>query len=140
METTMSPFRTKTLTAGAILTFAVGYLAFAGVRAGRVYYLNVTTFLADGGYHGQRVRLHGAVGTQDFQVNPGQGDARFLLLDGAATLPVTYKGVVPDLFRPGCEVVVEGILGQDHVFQAEKLLTKCASKYDRRGPTSGGAS
>jgi cytochrome c-type biogenesis protein CcmE len=128
--------RVKILIAAVVLTLAVGYLAFAGVRAGRTYYLAVDPFLADPAYHGQRVRLHGIVGSEGLQVDALAG-AKFLLRGQAATLPVTYQGVIPDLFRPGCDVVVEGTLGQDRVFKADKLLTKCASKYDRGSQASG---
>jgi cytochrome c-type biogenesis protein CcmE len=125
------------LIAAVVLTLAVGYLAFAGIQAGRTYYLGVDPFLADAAYHGQRVRLHGTVSGEGLQVDTGLAGARFLLRGQAATLPVTYQGVIPDLFRPGCDVVVEGTLGQDRVFRADKLLTKCASKYDRRGEAGG---
>jgi cytochrome c-type biogenesis protein CcmE len=129
--------RMKILVAAVVLSLAVGYLAFAGIQAGRTYYLSVDAFLADPAYHGQRVRLHGAVGSEGLQVDTGLAGARFLLRGQATTLPVTYQGVIPDLFRPGCDVVVEGTLGQDRAFRADKLLTKCASKYDRRSEAGG---
>ena len=48
----MARSRIKILFAAVVLTLAVGYLAFAGVRAGRTYYLAVDPFLADPAYHG----------------------------------------------------------------------------------------
>jgi cytochrome c-type biogenesis protein CcmE len=50
---------------------------------------------------------------------------------GAAELPVSYSGVVPDPFRAGREVIVTGKLDSDGVFHAEKdsLITKCPSKF-----------
>jgi cytochrome c-type biogenesis protein CcmE len=49
---------------------------------------------------------------------------------GTATVPVVYRGSVPDLFRPGRDIVVEGRL-QNGVFVAlpGSLVTKCPSKY-----------
>ncbi|NIQ00058.1 MAG: hypothetical protein GWM98_06255, partial [Nitrospinaceae bacterium] len=47
-----------------------------------------------------------------------------------STLPVVYKGVTPDMFEGGREVVVEGTLGTDGVFHANTLLTSCPSKYE----------
>lgn len=50
---------------------------------------------------------------------------------GAETLPVSYTGQVPDPFREGREVIVEGKLTEAGVFVAEKdsLITKCPSKF-----------
>ena len=57
---------------------------------------------------------------------------RFKLRDvkGTATVPVVYRGSVPDLFRSGRDVVVDGKLGNG-VFVAvpNTLVTKCPSKY-----------
>jgi cytochrome c-type biogenesis protein CcmE len=57
---------------------------------------------------------------------------RFRLRDvqGTATVPVVYKGSVPDLFRPGRDIVVEGRY-TNGVFVAvpDTLVTKCPSKY-----------
>jgi cytochrome c-type biogenesis protein CcmE len=45
---------------------------------------------------------------------------------------VDYKGVVPDTFKPGVEVIVEGrMLPSQGVFNANSLLTKCPSKYKK---------
>ncbi len=82
------------------------------------------------GHHG-RVSLVGIV------VGKPTGDAHagglhFRLRDrhGTATVPVVYKGSVPDLFRPAREVVVDGKL-RDGVLVAvpNTLVTKCPSKY-----------
>ena len=70
-------------------------------------------------------------------LRPVTGDAhgaglRFRLRDvnGTATVPVVYKGSVPDLFRTGRDVVVQGRL-RNGVFVAipGTLVTKCPSKY-----------
>jgi len=50
--------------------------------------------------------------------------------DGAATVPVVYRGSVPDLFKPGREVVVEGkLVNGTFVAVPGTLVTKCPSKY-----------
>jgi cytochrome c-type biogenesis protein CcmE len=58
---------------------------------------------------------------------------RFRLRDrngGAATVPVVYRGSVPDLFKPGREVVVEGrLVNGTFVAVPGTLVTKCPSKY-----------
>lgn len=52
-------------------------------------------------------------------------------MDGGDPIPVEYKGVVPDPFREGREVIVTGTLSSNGVFVAEKdsLITKCPSKF-----------
>jgi cytochrome c-type biogenesis protein CcmE len=81
--------------------------------------------------HGGTVSLAGVV------LGPVTGDAqadgmRFRLRDigGTETVPVVYRGSVPDLFNPGRDVSVRGTL-EDGVFvaEADSLVTKCPSKY-----------
>jgi cytochrome c-type biogenesis protein CcmE len=50
--------------------------------------------------------------------------------DGSASVPATYSGVVPDPFREGREVIVDGKLeGGTFVAQRDSLVTKCPSKF-----------
>ena len=50
--------------------------------------------------------------------------------DGSASVPVTYSGVVPDPFREGREVIVDGKLeGGTFVAERDSLVTKCPSKF-----------
>ena len=50
--------------------------------------------------------------------------------DGSASVPVTYTGVVPDPFREGREVIVDGKLeGGTFVGERDSLVTKCPSKF-----------
>ncbi|MFW6038861.1 MAG: cytochrome c maturation protein CcmE [bacterium] len=121
--------RIKLLIAGVVIAGATGYLAVAGVRDGWVYYLPVDQYVQNVDYHHQRVRLHGHV-SEDAEARPGQMSARFMLVGEDAQLPVTYHGAIPDMFKPGTEVVVEGTLSAEGMFQADVLMTKCASKYD----------
>ena len=81
--------------------------------------------------HAGNVNLSGRV------LKPVAGDAhgaglRFRLRDvkGSATVPVVYRGSVPDLFRAGRDIVVEGRL-RNGVFVAVPgtMVTKCPSKY-----------
>jgi cytochrome c-type biogenesis protein CcmE len=79
--------------------------------------------------HAGKVSLAGQV------VGPISGDAhvnglRFTLRDveGTASVPIVYRGTVPDLFRKGRDVVVVGRL-KASVFVASELSTKCPSKY-----------
>ena len=77
---------------------------------------------------GKRFRLGGLV-------QPGslvRGDnlsVRFEVADGNAKLPVTYKGILPDLFREGQGVVAEGALDPSGVFRADTVLAKHDETY-----------
>jgi len=53
----------------------------------------------------------------------------FKVTDGGASLPVSYKGVLPDLFREGQGVIAEGRLGVDGAFQASEILAKHDENY-----------
>jgi cytochrome c-type biogenesis protein CcmE len=77
---------------------------------------------------GKRFRLGGLV-------QPGslvRGDdlsVRFEVADTKANLPVTYKGILPDLFREGQGVVAEGALDASGVFRADTVLAKHDERY-----------
>ena len=61
-----------------------------------------------------------------------QGDGitvQFVVTDTARSVPVVYKGILPDLFREGKGVVAEGRLGTDGVFRAEQVLAKHDENY-----------
>ena len=109
---------------------AIAYLASAGVKKGWAYYLTVDQFGAETRFHDQRVKLCGTVATEEFEVHRGLMTANFRVKGQSSSLPVIYHGAIPDMFRQGAEVVVEGKLNQSGVFVADHLLTKCASKYD----------
>ncbi len=125
----MTHVRIKMLVAGLVLTASVGYLAVAGVKSGWVYYLHVDDFVQDTTYQNRRVRLFGLVDTENVQVAPALLTAKFDLRGESNRISVNYQGVVPDTFKPGGEVMVEGKLDEAGVFQADTLMTKCASKY-----------
>ena len=83
------------------------------------------------GQHREKVTLTGKV------LGPVTGDAhggglRFRLKDrdGKQTVRVVYRGDVPDMFKEGREISVDGRLAHAGVFQGEApLVTKCPSKY-----------
>ena len=56
-------------------------------------------------------------------------EVRFTVTDTHKTLPVVYRGLLPDLFREGQGVVAEGTLGADGVFTAREVLAKHDENY-----------
>ena len=81
-----------------------------------------------------RVSVAGKVVGTSTGTARGPSGLHFTLRDvqGTASVPVVYRGSVPDLFRTGRDVSVEGSL-QNGVFVADKLVTKCPSKYSAKG-------
>ncbi len=53
----------------------------------------------------------------------------FKITDGAESIPVTYKGILPDLFKEGKGVVAEGRVGSDGTFTASQVLAKHDENY-----------
>ena len=146
----MNPTRVKFLVAGLILAGAVGYLGYAGVMAGRASYLTVDDFLADAKLGADAkyqyrdaerqatrpVRLRGKAIEEGLVIDIETSTATFTMVGEKAEgggLPVVYKGVLPDLFKAGVEILVTGRMGKDGVFEADVVATKCPSKYGK-GP------
>ena len=76
---------------------------------------------------GTRIRLGGLVAAGS--VERKDLDARFAITDGNKTINVSYRGILPDLFREGQGVVAEGILQSADAFTAETVLAKHDETY-----------
>jgi cytochrome c-type biogenesis protein CcmE len=126
----MTPNRLKITVGSIVILAALSYLAVAGVKKGWVYLLPVDQFVTDSEYHARRVRLNGKVAADNLVISRSGTVADFTIKGETSTLRVSYKGVIPDMFKADHEVVVEGQLGTDQVFHADILMTKCASKYE----------
>jgi cytochrome c-type biogenesis protein CcmE len=61
---------------------------------------------------------------------PGGRAVAFTVTDGSQTIPVMYRGVIPDTFTDSVDVVVEGRYNKNGQFVATTLLAKCASRYE----------
>jgi cytochrome c-type biogenesis protein CcmE len=76
------------------------------------------------------VRVAGIVQAGSIQRDDQKNVMRFVITEGNLSLPVTYTGgIVPDIFRAGIQVVVEGYYTGSGPFQATTLLAKCPSKF-----------
>ena len=124
------------LLAGIAILGAVLYLVFANTQANAVYYMTVPELKHCTTCTVQAVRVAGVVEAGSVVRNDAQQRISFTISDGKQTLPVTYTGVVPDIFRPGIQVVVEGHYTGQGPFQAQTLLAKCPSKFQSATPTS----
>lgn len=111
----------------AVLAIAVGLVLFA-MRDSIVFFYSPSEVTDMGIAPGTRFRLGGLVETGS--VVRGEGTTiRFAVTDRAKTVPVTYTGVLPDLFREGQGVVAEGTLEPDGVFRADHVLAKHDENY-----------
>ncbi|MBX3373017.1 MAG: cytochrome c maturation protein CcmE [Phycisphaeraceae bacterium] len=134
----MTHLRRKLLTATLAIGLAVSLLAWAGLKEGWVYSMSVDDFVAAGTPgHGQRVRLHGTAGESDFDVSHGGLWANFNIHGSQQVLRVAYQGVIPDMFHPGHDVIIEGRLDAEGTFRADTLMTKCGSRYESEPGTPG---
>jgi len=77
---------------------------------------------------GQRVRIGGLVEIQSVTHEDGRRVV-FRVTDGKTDIAVSYEGILPDLFREGQGVVVEGRVGKDGIFTASNVLAKHDEKY-----------
>ncbi|MGL4313008.1 MAG: cytochrome c maturation protein CcmE [Sphingomonas sp.] len=78
---------------------------------------------------GHAVRLGGMVAAHSIERQPDGVSIHFLVTDGQATVPVSFRGVTPDLFREKSGVVAEGQFQPDGSFVATNLLAKHDEKY-----------
>ena len=110
-----------------VLALAVG-LVLVVLRDSIVFFYSPSEVTEKHLGMGQRFRLGGLV--EDGSLKRGEGTTiRFIVTDNRATLPVTYTGVLPDLFREGQGVVAEGTLETDGVFHADSVLAKHDENY-----------
>jgi cytochrome c-type biogenesis protein CcmE len=77
---------------------------------------------------GRRFRLGGLVVDGSIR-READGSVSFAITDTAQEVPVTYHGLLPDLFRDGQGVVTDGTLRPDGVFEASEVLAKHDENY-----------
>ena len=122
--------RKKFLIGGIILLLAFAYLGFTGFRSSATYYYTVSEFLKqESSINGKVVRVNGQVALGSVEQEPGEFTLRFSIADGEESIPVVYHGVVPDSFKAGSNIVIEGGLDSAGTFRAKTLMMKCPSKY-----------
>ena len=110
-----------------VLTVAVGLVLFA-LRDSIVFFHTPSDVVEKNIVPGQRFRLGGLVA--EGSVKRGEGAIiAFIVTDTLKTVPVTYEGVLPDLFREGQGVVAEGKLTPSGVFIADTVLAKHDENY-----------
>ena len=121
------------LIGGLIIVLALSYLGYTGFKSSATYYYTVNELTALGNsVSGDIVRVNGQVVDGSVEQDITERTLRFNMIDPEEedSLPVVYQGIVPDSFKAGREVVVEGYLIPSGIFKADNILTKCPSKYE----------
>src|SRR5215469_16595490 len=121
-----SRVRWSFVVAGVAIAGAVLYLVLANTGATAEYYMTIGQLRACSSCSARTIRVAGVVVANSIVKNETTQVVRFDISDAKTTsMPVIYTGVVPDIFQSGAQVVVEGQLDANGVFQADTLLTKC---------------
>ena len=122
--------RHKRIAAIAVGVVALGIATALVLRAfneSLVFFFTPTEVAANKAPQGRTFRIGGMV--EKGSVKREGVDVRFVVTDTAKSIPVAYRGALPDLFREGKGVVAQGQLGADGVFRANEVLAKHDENY-----------
>jgi cytochrome c-type biogenesis protein CcmE len=127
----MTPRRRRLMLIGAVLAgvvVSVG-LALRAFEQNLLYFFSPTEVAAGQVPDSRAFRLGGMVLDGSVQRDPGSLTVNFVVTDFANSVPVTYTGVLPDLFQEGQGVVARGRLDAGGQFAAEEVLAKHDENY-----------
>ncbi|HZH53289.1 MAG TPA: cytochrome c maturation protein CcmE [Microvirga sp.] len=113
--------------AGCILAVALGLVLYA-MNDTIVFFNSPADVQAKNVQPGTRFRLGGLVKEGSVQRGENQ-QVSFEVMDAEASIRVSYKGLLPDLFREGQGVVAEGALDPAGIFKADTVLAKHDENY-----------
>ena len=128
----MTPARKQKLMFLVLIGVGVGAAVLLGLKAldkGTAYFFSPTEVLAQKAPKDRPFRIGGMVATGSFK-KAGDGlNVSFIVTDTDKSVPVSFKGMLPDLFREGQGVVAQGSLSDNGVFVASEVLAKHDEKY-----------
>jgi cytochrome c-type biogenesis protein CcmE len=104
-------------------------LAMSALKDQAAYFYTPSDARKDGLPVGQAVRLGGMVEKGSIARDPDGVTIRFIVTDGSQTVPVQFRGIVPDLFKEDSGVVAEGRFQQSGLFVADNILAKHDERY-----------
>ncbi|MGN6157827.1 MAG: cytochrome c maturation protein CcmE [Devosia sp.] len=111
---------------GVVLALALGLILFA-LRDQIVFFYSPTEIHEKQVAAGTPVRLGGLVKAGTWKKTGDQNE--FVVTDGTTDMVARYTGILPDLFREGQGVVIEGAVATDGSFAATNVLAKHDEKY-----------
>lgn len=116
------------LSLGGVLLAGAAWLVFSALERNISYFYTPSEAETAAIAPETRIRLGGLVETGS--LSHGEGlEITFRVTDGNATLPVTYSGILPDLFREGQGVIAQGAFNTNGVFVADNILAKHDENY-----------
>jgi len=119
---------------GLIILVAFSVLVFQGLNRSMMTYLNVRDLnQPDVNRFSKTIQVTGIVQPGSIEKVFTNEQVKFLLQDleePDVAISVTYQGILPDNFKPGIQVVAQGILETSQSLRAEKIFVKCPSKYE----------
>jgi len=122
--------RRMTLVLGIVAGVGIaGALALSAFRQNVTFYFDPTKVAAGEVKPGEHFRLGGMVTKGSVKREPGSLEVHFTVTDFEHDVPVSYTGVLPDLFREGTGVVAHGHLDGHGTFVADEVLAKHDEKY-----------
>jgi cytochrome c-type biogenesis protein CcmE len=122
--------RRMSLVAGIVVGVGIaGALALSAFRSNVTFFFDPTAVAAGQVKAGEHFRLGGMVTQGSVKRTPGSLEVHFVVTDFKHDVPVTYSGVLPDLFREGTGVVAHGSMQSDGTFKADEVLAKHDEKY-----------
>ena len=116
--------------AGGLTAIAVAAgLVLTAFQQNLVFFFTPSQVAAHEAPQGKTFRIGGMVEKGSVARQPDGLTVRFTVTDTAKSIPVTYRGALPDLFREGKGVVAQGRIGADGVFHASEVLAKHDENY-----------
>ena len=106
-----------------------GALALSAFRSNVTFFFDPTQVSQGQVKTGERFRLGGMVTEGSVKRMPGSLEVHFVVTDFKHQVPVSYTGVLPDLFREGTGVVAHGRMSANGTFVADEVLAKHDEKY-----------
>ncbi len=114
---------------GLVAVIGAGLLAVSGLKQEAAFFYAPGDVAANGLPLGKAVRLGGMVADKSIRHDADGVTIHFVVEDGKAQVPVTFKGIAPDLFKEKSGVVAEGEFQTDGSFVASNLLAKHDERY-----------
>lgn len=127
----MKPRFKKLALIGASLVTLGGAAALVlyAFQSNLVFFFSPSQVAADAAPKHQYFRIGGLVEQGSLKRQSDGTTISFVVTDTAKTIPVVYKGILPDLFKEGKGVVAQGKLGDDGIFRADQVLAKHDENY-----------
>ena len=127
----MKPRQQRMLAVGlaAVGVVIATALTLQAMKDNMMFFIDISDVVAGDYPHNRNFRIGGLVVDDSIEREEGSLDVAFRVTDLRCELPVSYTGVLPDLFREGQGVVAHGRLGDGGIFVADTILAKHDENY-----------